>query len=310
MFIEWFDVCALCILIEVFYTCLVRRSLRVRQNYIFLLMLVDLILTTVGSLLCTLGQNAVYLGKVSSPFYDVAVMKAAVYLYMSMHILTPVLFVIYIYSVLGIEYNRLGEFLGLFLPVVVALLFLASTPATGAIFYFDEYNIYTRGRAIYVFYLVAFYYTVYTIYLIIYFRKSVRREVVISVFSFLFFSAAGVLVQFLDAHFKVEDFFNALVVVIVYIAIERPGDFLDSQTDLQNSAAFYMSTETRLKRRSQMDMILLTIDNLTFLDKQIGIAKSDLLLIEAAKFLVTFSKSVTVFRLKRGVFVLVMKSKA
>ena len=310
MFIEWFDICALCVLTEVLYTCLVRRSLRVRQNYIFLMMLVVLILTTTGSLLCSLGQNAVYLGDVSSPFYDVTLMKVSVYLYMSMHILTPILFVIYIYSILGIEYNRLWEFLVLYLPVVIALLFLAATPATGAIFYFDEYNIYTRGRAMYVFYLVAFYYIVYTVYLIAYYRKSVRREVAIAVFSFLFFSGAGVLVQFLNSHFKVEDFFNSLVIIIVYITIERPGDFLDSQTDLQNSAAFYMSTETRLKRRSQMDMILLSIDNLAFLDKQIGIAKSDLLLVEAAKFLVTFSKSVTVFRLKRGVFVLVMKSKA
>lgn len=310
MFIEWFDVCALCILLVVLYTCIVRRSLRVRQNYIFLMMLVVLILTTIGSLLCTLGQNAVHLGDVTSPFYDIAIMRASVYLYMSMHILTPVLFVIYIYSILGIEYTKLWEFLVLFLPVVVALLFLAATPATGAIFYFNEYNIYTRGKAIYVFYLVALYYICYIVYLVASYRKSIRREVAIAVFSFLFFSGAGVVVQFVDSHFKVEDFFNALVVIIAYINIERPGDFLDSQTDLQNSAAFYMSTETRLKRRSQMDMVLLSIDNLSFLDKQIGIAKSDMLLVEAAKFLVSFSKSATVFRLKRGVFVLVMKSKA
>ncbi|MBO4374819.1 MAG: GGDEF domain-containing protein [Lachnospiraceae bacterium] len=310
MFIEWFDVCAFFILFEVLYTCIVRRNLRVRQNYIFLIMLVVLMLTTIGSLFCTLGQNAVYLGNVSSPFYDIISMKVSVYLYMSMHIVTPMLFVIYMYSVLGIEYTKLWEFLVLFLPVVVALLFLAATPATGAIFYFDEYNVYTRGPAMPVFYAVAAYYVGYIIYLILYFRKSIRREVGISVCSFLFFSGAGVLVQFVNAHFKVEDFFNALVMIIVYITIERPGDFLDSQTDLQNQAAFYMNTETRLKRRSQMDMILISIDNLAFLDKQIGIAKSDMLLIEAAKFLASFSKSVTVYRLKRGVFILIMKSKA
>ncbi len=310
MFIEWFDVCALSIMLVVLYTCIVRRNLRVRQNYIFLMMLIVLILTTLGSLSCTLGQNAVYVGNVSSPFYNLMNMQLSVYLYMSMHILTPVLFVIYIYSILGMEYGKLWQFMLLFLPVVVALLFLAATPATGAIFYFDEYNIYTRGYAMPVFYLVAFYYVCYSAWLMIYYRKSVRREVTFSICSFLFFSGAGVVVQMMDRHFKVEDFFNALVMIIVYITIERPGDFIDSQTDLQNQAAFYMNTETRLKRRSQMDLILITIDNLTFLDKQIGMAKSDLLLIEAAKYLVTFSKSATVYRLSRGIFVMMMKNKA
>lgn len=310
MFIEWFDVCALCIMLVVLYTCIVRRNLRVRQNYIFLMMLIVLILTTLGSLCCTLGQNAVYVGNVSSPFYNLLTMQLSVYLYMSMHILTPVLFVIYIYSILGMEYTKLWEFMLLFLPVVVALLFLAATPATGAIFYFDEFNIYTRGSFMPVFYLVAFYYMCYAAVLILYYRKTVRNDVVFSVCAFLFFSGAGVIVQFMDRHFKVEDFFNALVLIIVYVTIERPGDFIDSQTDLQNQAAFYMNTDVRLKRRSQMDLILLTIDNLTFLDKQIGMAKSDTLLIEAAKFLVTFSKSCTVYRLKRGVFVLMMKNKA
>ena len=310
MFIEWFDVCALSIMIVVLYTCTVRRNLRVRQNYIFLMMLVVLILTTLGSLFCTLGQNAVCAGDVSSPFYDLVIMNISVYLYMSMHILTPVLFVIYIYSILGMEYTKLSEFMLLYLPLVVALLFLAATPATGAIFYFDEYNLYTRGPAMPVFYAVAFYYMCYAAGLIIYYRGSVRRDVVLSVCAFLFFSGAGVIVQMLNGYFKVEDFFNALVVIIVYIEIERPGDFIDSQTDLQNQAAFYMNTEVRLRRRSQMDLILLTIDNLTFLDKQIGMAKSDMLLIEAAKYLGTFSKSAVVYRLHRGVFVIMMRSKA
>ncbi|MCR5650952.1 MAG: GGDEF domain-containing protein [Lachnospiraceae bacterium] len=308
--IIWFDICALCIMLEVLYTCIIRRNLRVRQNYIFLLMLLVLIFTTIGSLFSTLGQNAVYAGNVASPFYNVLLMRGAVYLYMAMHILTPVLFVIYIYCILGIEYTKLWEFLLMFAPVVIALLVLAATPATGAIFYFDEYNVYTRGSCMWVFYVVAFYYVLYAAYLVVYFRKSLRREVTLCVGAFLLFSGLGVVVQFLNQSFKVEDFFNAMVLIIVYINIERPGDFIDSQTDLQNQAAFYMNTETRLKRRSQMDLILLSIDNLAFLDKQIGMAKSDMLLIEAAKYLETFSESVTVYRLKRGVFVMMMKNKA
>ncbi len=310
MKIIWFDVCALCIVLEVLYTCIIRRSLRVRQNFIFLAQLVVLMLTTIGSLIASIAQNAVYIGNVSSFFYDQGIMNAAVYLYMTMHILTPMFFVIYIYSLMGMEYSKMGEFLGLFLPVVVALLVLAATPATGAIFYFDEYNIYRRGSLMWVFYLVAAYYILYSVYLVILCWKSSRKDIVLSLSSFIIFSVAGVVIQYLDANCKVEDFCNSLVIIILYITVERPADYIDSQTDLQNQAAFYMNSETRFKRGSGMDIILLTIDNLTFLDKQIGTAKSDVLLVEAAKYLQSFSKSAVIYRLRRDAFALIMKNKA
>ena len=305
--IIWFDVCAVGILVEILYTYIIRRSLRVRQNYIFLAQTVVILLTTLGSLVSSLGQNDVILGRVSTLTTPLA-LNTSTFIYMQMHILTPLLFVLYIYSLLGLKLDGMGEYLGLFLPVAIALMLLGFTPATGAVFYFDEFKLYNRGEYMWVFYLITVFYIVYGMYLIIAYRKNVGSDMVLGLTSFAFFSITGVLIQFMDSSMKVEDFANSMVIVMIYIMIERPADYIDSQTDFQNSKAFYLSMVTKYKRKNEVEFILLSIDNLDFLDKQIGIAKSDILLSEAGKYLETYEKSAVIYRLGRGCFALVKKN--
>ena len=306
MKIIWFDACALSILIEILYTYIIRRSLRVRQNYIFLIQTVVVLLTTIGSLTSSIAQNAVIRGELNA-FNSLFVLQSSTFLYMGMHILTPMFFVLYIYSLLGLNYDGIGEYLGIFLPVSASLLLLGFTPTTGFIYFFDEYRLYHRGDYMWVFYLVTLYYIVYGSYLVIAYRKNVGRDMMLGLMSFVIFSATGVLVQYMNPGYKVEDFCNSMVIVMLYVMIERPADYIDSQTDLQNSKAFYMSMTTKYKRKNEVEFVLLTIDNLDFLDKQIGAGKSDVLLTEAAKFLEIYNKSVVIYRLSRGSFALVMK---
>ena len=309
MRVIWFDVCALWVLFEIVYTYIISRCLRVRHNYIFLIQVIVVILTTLGSFFSSAAQNAVLRGDVSF-LNSIEVLEASTYLYMAMHILTPLFFTLYVYSLLGVELTKLSEYLGLFMPIITALLLLAATPASGLIFYFDELHLYHRGEYMWVFYMVSAYYMVYSFYLAIAYRRSARKEIIIGLFAFVVFSVAGVIIQLMNSNYKVEDFCNSIVVVMLYVMIERPADYIDSQTDLENANAFYLNMITKYRRLSRFDMVLLTIDNLAFLDKQIGVAKSDLLLTEAANFLERYVRSARIYRLGRGAFVLVLKEKS
>ncbi len=158
-----------------------------------------------------------------------------------------------------------------------------------------------------VFYLVAIWYTVVSLNYVMLYRNNIRMSVMISFMSFALFSGVGILLQFLDRNYKIECFFSAVVLLILYITIERPGDYMDSATGLQNDYAFYVNAAIRIKRRRGTRMVAVSLDNIDFLDSSIGHETTSMLLIQAADFLEKLSKNAVAYRLERDLFVLLIK---
>ena len=100
----------------------------------------------------------------------------------------------------------------------------------------------------------------------------------------------GILLQFLDRTYMIECFFSAVVLLILYITIERPGDYMDSATGLQNDYAFYVNAAIRIKRRRGTRMVAVSLDNIDFLDSSIGYETTSRLLILAAESMEKISK--------------------
>ncbi len=317
MSIIWFDVCALCVAATVLYAYLLRRSLRLPQNIIYLAQVCCVLLTTTAGIGSVVSQRIAHEAMVDAPY--TAIVGGSMYLssrirlhffsylYFTSHILTPFLFVIYIYAILGVTSAAWKDFPKLFLMLTVSALALLSTPFTNAIFYYDRENVYHRGNLIWILYAAAFYYVIYSVYLILRFRKTIRRDFLLSLFSFSGFALTGVLIQMLEPRYRVENFFNTLVLLMLYISIERPADYIDSQTGLQNEYAFRINADISLKRGKTLHLILITIDNLKSLDKLLGTAESDVLVSEAAQMLGRVHKNSVLYRLERDSFALVLK---
>ncbi len=306
MAIIWFDVCALFLTATILYTYAIRRSLRSYQNIVYLCLVISVALTTMGGLGSAIAQNQVAAGVESflaGRFY----LHFFSYLYMASHILTPVIFLFYVYAILGVSNIKKGTYLKVFAPVAIALGVLLSTPLTRGIFYYDENNLYCRGSLMWVFYAAALYYLIYSYTVILVFREGIRKDFLVALYSFAGLSVLGVIIQFFRPVFRIENFFNALVLLMLYISIERPADYVDSQTDLQNEYSFFIRVGTAFRRKTPFRLLLVTLDNLDDLDKAFGGRNVDLLLLEAARFLEELAGSVLAYRLDRSTVCLWLK---
>ena len=300
-----FDInaCVLCALILM--TAIAHKNVRLSQNRIFLRLLAILLFSALGSLMGGIGHNHVIMG-VDDFFSRESVMFVSTFIYMIFHVAIPVCFYLYVRTVLGIDLTRVSDVLITFAPLALAYTVLALTPINQGIFYFEK-GMYHRGEYMWVFYLVAVWYTVVSVNNIILYRNNIRMSVLLSFFSFVILALAGVIMQFLNPHIKVESFFNAVVLLMLYITIERPGDYIDSATGLQNDHAFYVNASIRIKRGREARVVALSIDNVEFLDNSIGYEATTELIEQAAHFLDSMTKSAVTYRMSRDMFVIMIK---
>ncbi|MCR5748413.1 MAG: GGDEF domain-containing protein, partial [Lachnospiraceae bacterium] len=265
---------------------------------------------SVGSLISSIGHNHVLMG-IGDVIASEPVMYFGSFIYMMFHISIPVFYYIYVRTVMGIEITRLSDGLVTFAPLTIAYIFLAFTPINRAIFYYEN-GIYHRGEYMWIFYFVAVWYIVVTLNNIVMYRENIRISIITSFCSFALFALVGVLLQFINSNLKIENFANAVVLLVLYITIERPGDYVDSVTGLQNDYAFYVNAAIRIRRGREARIIIVSVDNAGFLDNSIGYESTTGLLIQAADYLngLAKEKSATAFRMSRDMFALMINEGA
>lgn len=303
----WFDVCAILLMLVILYTHSLKKNLRLKQNIIFMSLLASVMITAISGMTGTVIENAAVNGGFAGIYWGNFSCLLS-YIYFTCHIMTPALYIMYIYSTLNMSRTRLYEFFALYLPIVLALISLLFNPVTKGIFYYDSMNIYHRGNMIGLFYAVAVYYVIYGVLLLYYFRRNIRHERSMALISFALFSIVGTWIQLVWPNMRVENFFNSLVIMMLYISIERPEDLMDSQTGYPNATAFYFYTDISFRRNREMNFVLISIDNILMMEKQLGRERVEILLLQAAKFFGRFSGQADIYRMGQGLFAIVMKS--
>lgn len=282
--------------------------MRLHQNRIFLYLLCSVLFAAVGSLFSSIGQNGVLYDRYSF-FTRYEVMYVSTFMYMLFHVACPAIFYQYVRVVLNIDSSSVSDTILSYGPVVVAYTVLVMTPLNNGIFFFRGGRYY-RGDYMWIFYLVAIWYIIVSLNYVLLYRDNIRTSVLISFLSFALFDVVGVVLQFIDKTFKVESFFSSVVLLILYITIERPGDYIDSETGLQNDYAFYVNTAIRIRRRRGARMVIVSLDNIDFLDNSIGFESTSVLLAKAADFFEKLSKNAVAYRLDRDLFALLIKEGA
>lgn len=289
-------------------TVIAHKNVRLSQNHIFIQMIGMIFFSAVGSLIASVGHNHVITG-VEDVFAKVLVMYVGTFIYMMFHILVPAMFYIYVRTVMGIEVTRLSDGVVTYAPLALGYTALVLTPINDAVFYYRD-GIYHRGEYIGIFYLIGIWYVVMTLCYIQLYRDNIRLSMITSFCSFVVFAVVGTVLQYFDEYMNIENFFNAVVLLVLYITIERPGDYRDSVTGLQNDYAFFVNASIRIRRGREARLIAVSVDNVDFLDNSIGYESTNGLLIKVADFLSRLSKSATAFRMSRDMFVLMINEGA
>ncbi len=302
MYNIWFNVASLVISLVIGYAIIIRKSPRTEQNERFYIAYLAVVIATASDLMQTSITNYLpdaYKGKLIKILF---LFLSSVYL--SAHIYSAVAFIRYIRAIFNLHITKLVQGLRIYLPFVICVALVAINLYEPVLFEIEADLVSHRRSMMVIFYLSGAYYLVYTVILIIRFMKGISPDKLFSLLSFTVLAVSANIIQLLDQSMRVENFFNMLEVFLMYIAIESPLDYIDSQSGLQNDKAFYFKINVSQQRREKRHFLLLMIDNENALDRSLATGVLDSLLVEAGFFLRRLSSKITTYRISRANFIL------
>lgn len=256
----YFEFSSIILLITLITALIVRRVSRGRTNTLFLLLLYSLLFTATVDVIEVFSDS-------------ISIKYILNYLYFIIRNGTPLLYIFFLISYIGI-WHRLRGFESLFfftvIPYVIDLMVIALNPVFNSVFYIDSECEYHRGRLIYILYVIAFYYAVLSLVIIIHNRKliAIREKVILSVFQP--FVSVAVFAQMLWPSFRIEIFGTTIFVVLMAVGVHKPEVYMDNVVGISTNAGFLMDIKKTLLAGRPVAVIIFKYTNYAILRESIG----------------------------------------
>lgn len=199
------------------------------------------------------------------------------------------------------------------LPTAVMVAALLTNLFTGAVFYFDENNVYFRGEYMSILYITALLNAIISTICLILFRKLFSRSRFFSLISMLPFELCAVIIQMIYQELQVEIFANAVALFLVIATVGRPEEIQDSVTHLRNLNSYESDTERSFTNQKPFTTILIDISNYISLHQMLGYDGATELLKATAKSLLSIDKALDthaeLYHIQKGHFRFVLSGR-
>lgn len=302
--VNYFNYCALAILIVLIIAVMSRHMLSGRRNRYFWNLLLVVFCSTVFEIL------AVNLDNGSSP----AVLEKYIAhgAYIIMHSLTVPVYVIYLACITDTVYKikeKIGLQLLLSLPYVCLLELTLTSYFFNKIFYINDNYQYTHGEwYIFIYVCAVFYVLVGTVYAIRC-RKLFEKGQLL-VFSVIIpLIISSIVFQLCFPKVRIEMFAQAISVLFILLMVQKPEERTDTNTGFGKVTAYATDIEQALVNNKPICIILINILNYKSLRDILGYESMELLTNKIAGNIMSLCKSVLPkadpYYLDRGRFCLV-----
>lgn len=256
----YFEFSAIIILATLTIALVLRKVSKGRNNVLFILMICSEFFTAVVDVL------DIYSGNISIRYL-------LNYMYFIVRNISPLLYVMYVISVTGI-WHRLkpSKPLGMltFGPYILDIILIALNPVTKGIFYIDEKSDYYRGPLIYILYIVAFYYMILSLVILIRNRRLVEKNKFVILAFFQPINALAVFAQLYFPLFHIEIFGTTILTVLMAVGVHRPEEYTDSVVGIYSGGGFIKDIRKALDAGRPVAIILFKFTNHLMLRQNIG----------------------------------------
>lgn len=219
------------------------------------------------------------------------------------HMLCFFFFAIYEHAVLDIEIRSLSSKLILYIPTIASLFLIITNPISNQVFTFDESGVYHRESLLSLLYVLGIYYYIYVIFIIKKYGKNIKSDTSKSFTYLPLIPIIGTITQFFLPQYYLENFSISIMLLLVYVAIERPTDYIDAVTGLQNSESFYTNFNVSMNMNKPVTLLVVNVKNIEAWDREIGSHTNNMLLVDIAGFLSDVASKCSVYCIDRGLFV-------
>lgn len=216
-------------------------------------------------------------------------------------------FTLYILSLSGKYHSRTNSYKwAVRTPVLVALAVVVITPFTGFLFYFNQNNEYTRGVGIAFKYVFTLGYMAFAIIYTLYNQNHIAKRVRYAVYCFIVFSLISIYIQFNNYFLLIEGFGIAVCVLMLYMAIQRPEEFIDSETQLMNKQAFNNIIKSNFDTGKSFCVISIALNDYAAFNKALGVSVYASIVMQVRNYLVSIAKKNIVYSIAPHQFCIVM----
>ncbi|MBQ0028608.1 MAG: EAL domain-containing protein [Lachnospiraceae bacterium] len=163
-------------------------------------------------------------------------------------------------------------------PFLIDVVVLTLNLFTGWVFSYDDNRAYYRGPLMLVLFVVAFYYMVASLIVIVRFRNLGKKEKNIMLGLFLPINVVAVIIQMINPQLRLDIIGAAIYTVIVAVSVQRPEEYYDYITNTQSGMAFVNELKMAQRAASPLCLNIIRITNNKSLRASIGLEKNTYLL--------------------------------
>lgn len=265
----FYDVCAVLALVTLVLALLIRRLYKGRNNKMFLVLCGILIFAGILDIATEYMDHFVPLSANSA----VARYVLTTVYFMLHNLLAPV-YVLYISSIIGLWYKMRHRLTPLtyfwFIPYIIDVILLLLNAFNHRMFYYDSEFNYVRGPWIYVLYVIAFYYGLMIMYVLIRYRYVIGNYWFWALIAMVPLNLAATLIQLMFPYYRIEIFISTIMAIEVAVIILRPEDMIDDAVGMQSYKAFISTVQTGFDFGNPVCYLMIRINNYRLLRRNLG----------------------------------------
>ncbi len=191
------------------------------------------------------------------------------------------------------------------LPAIITDLLILTTPLTGFVFVVDKDLNYFHGPAYAANMVVGCFYIFLSFGCVMAGGKKVDKKQRVSVYLFCSVIIVGMLFQaFFFQNILISNFLITLALVIFYITIENPDEYIDRVSGIFNADAFTLMCNEYFREGRAFSCVFVTVADYRNLDAIYGTENVNLVREEVIRYMRTVFKPFDLFMLKNLSFVI------
>ena len=187
------------------------------------------------------------------------------------------------------------------IPYVLFTLMVIATPFIGFFYYFKD-GVYYQGFGAWTGYVYIIYYFVLDLFLMLYKYRVINLRTKIIIIIYLLVAVSMVLLQFRVRGMLLTSVGNAVVLMMLYLAMQNPSEMLDPVTNIGNESAFVGQMKNLLNHKNQAIIVTVHLRKFHHIQTVLGMENSDILLQNVGGYLFRLCGKFHVFRTSEDTF--------
>lgn len=218
-----------------------------------------------------------------------------------------VLFVLYLIAVVWEDNPKISIYFRIaVIPYTIYAVMVLTNPVTGLLYGISEPDGFTYGKGFLLTYFVPIFYMIAILFIILINKRKMERSLKYILLSFPMISLIMIVIQMIYPTVILSGSAAASATLIVYLYLQNKQFLLDDLTGLQNRKAFSKMLLFNLKRKWEMNIILISLDNFKLVNDRFGQLNSDTFLKTVSQYLMKVIPIKSVYRFSGDEFIIIL----